>query len=119
MTFEEYKKWVEGRVSSRKYHLLVSRPTGLTRYNDPLRALAALGLGGEAGEVVDVYKKYLFHGRDLNRDDLRREIGDVLWYLALMMLVEGFTLDEVINCNVKRLTERDGEKMEKWEEART
>jgi NTP pyrophosphatase (non-canonical NTP hydrolase) len=43
--------------------------------------LAAMGLAGEAGEVCDLLKKHLLHGKELDRDELNKELGDVLWYL--------------------------------------
>lgn len=71
-----------------------------------LRALAMTGLNTEAGEVGDVWKKYFFHGTNLDRDKLRLELGDVLWYYTLALHVFGFTWDEIIAANVKKLTDR-------------
>ena len=43
---------------------------------------AAMGLCGESGEVIDLVKKHLFQGHDLDDEKLIKELGDVAWYLA-------------------------------------
>jgi NTP pyrophosphatase (non-canonical NTP hydrolase) len=68
--------------------------------------LGALGLAGESGEVVDLIKKWSFAGHDLDADDLLNEMGDVLWYIALMCSAFGWTLEDVIAANVAKLRRR-------------
>jgi NTP pyrophosphatase (non-canonical NTP hydrolase) len=65
--------------------------------------LGALGLAGESGEVVDMVKKWLFQGHELDCLDLLDEMGDVLWYIALMCSAFGWTLDDAIRANVDKL----------------
>lgn len=67
---------------------------------------AALGLAGEAGEVADAIKKVAFHGHELNREHLRDELGDVLWYVAYAADALGYTLDDVMRCNLQKLHRR-------------
>jgi len=67
---------------------------------------AALGLGGESGEVQDVIKKHLAQGHALNVEKIVDEAGDVLWYLAELAEVLGTTLDEIAAHNIKKLTQR-------------
>jgi|SRR6266850_2364593 len=71
---------------------------------------AVLGLTGEAGEVADYYKKNWFHPvhpRNPTREDLRKEIGDVLWYLAVLNELEfGDSLLDVAKENVAKLKGR-------------
>ena len=66
----------------------------------------ALGLPGEAGEVADLVKKYIFHGHDLNRGELVKEIGDVCWYLALLCHAIDISLEEVMIANIEKLRNR-------------
>lgn len=66
----------------------------------------ALGLAGEAGEVVDDIKKRIFHGRDIPLKHTEEELGDVLWYVANIATQYGFTLDNIIEKNVQKLSER-------------
>lgn len=66
----------------------------------------ALGITGEAGEVADMIKKYVFHGHDLDRDALIKELGDVCWYVALLSHAIGVDLGEVMNRNIEKLARR-------------
>lgn len=69
-------------------------------------SLAGLGLAGEAGEVVELIKKHVHHGRGLDREKLLKELGDVLWYLTLATRLGGFTLSEVMDANIAKLRAR-------------
>lgn len=69
-------------------------------------SLGALGLGGEAGEVVDLVKKVLHHGTPLDRDKLIKEMGDVRWYLEYLAATLGITMTEVEVANVAKLRAR-------------
>lgn len=66
----------------------------------------ALGLTGEAGEVADLIKKGEFHGHGVDKVELRKELGDVLWYLSQLARVGGLTLEEVAKGNVDKLAAR-------------
>lgn len=66
----------------------------------------ALGLAGEAGEVVDDIKKRIFHGREVPMEHTIEELGDVLWYTANIATQCGVSLEEVIDKNVSKLLER-------------
>jgi NTP pyrophosphatase (non-canonical NTP hydrolase) len=65
-----------------------------------------LGLTGEAGEVADIIKKTVFHGHDMGQNDMRKELGDVLWYVSQLARVSGLTLEEVAQANVDKLKRR-------------
>lgn len=63
-----------------------------------------LGLTGEAGEVADILKKFLYQGHNLDTDNIIDELGDVLYYLVIITKFMGSTLDEVMTKNmIKRL----------------
>jgi NTP pyrophosphatase (non-canonical NTP hydrolase) len=66
----------------------------------------ALGLNGEAGEVADHIKKGIFHGHEMNRHELAKELGDCLWYIANLSKMAGFTLEQVATMNVNKLYKR-------------
>ena len=66
----------------------------------------ALGLAGEAGEAADLVKKYLFHGHPLDRDKIKKELGDVLWYVATMASTLGLQLEDVAQGNLDKLRAR-------------
>ena len=65
-----------------------------------------MGMCGEAGESIDLVKKHLFHGHELNRDKLTEEIGDVAWYLAETCTALGVTLEDVLSKNIEKLKRR-------------
>lgn len=69
-------------------------------------AMAALGLAGESGEVADMIKKYLYHGHELAIEDVIKELGDVLWYLAVIASTFGTTLEYIAERNICKLIER-------------
>jgi NTP pyrophosphatase (non-canonical NTP hydrolase) len=68
--------------------------------------LGALGLAGESGEVIDQIKKHLFQGHEINQEKMLDELGDVLWYYMLILKAMGFTLQEVMGCNIEKLRRR-------------
>lgn len=74
--------------------------------DETLLPMTALGLAGEVGELVDYLKKHLYHGYPLDRDKVKSESGDVLWYLSSLCSLAGLSLGEVAEANVKKLEER-------------
>lgn len=66
----------------------------------------ALGIAGEAGEVADLIKKHLFHGHPLDPIKVARELGDVLWYVALLAVAIGWRLEDIARANVAKLKSR-------------
>lgn len=66
----------------------------------------ALGLAGEAGEVADLFKKVIFHKHDLDLDKVKKELGDVAWYLAVLSDEVGLSLSDVMETNLAKLKAR-------------
>ena len=66
----------------------------------------ALGLAGEAGEVADYLKKVLFHGHEMNPEEVIKECGDVLWYVTDMLDSLGYTLLYAAEKNKEKLRKR-------------
>lgn len=65
-----------------------------------------LGLAGEAGEVIEIIKKGAFHGKDVNLDDFRKELGDVIWYISALCTTVGLELEDVATHNIEKLKAR-------------
>ncbi len=94
MTFDEYQKTAEITAE----------------YPDKFKIIyGAMGLGNESGEVLGKIKKWM-RGDDGEgemsedrRQDLKGELGDVLWYLTILTRDLGFSLDEVAEYNNKKL----------------
>ena len=70
---------------------------------------AAVGATAEAGEFTEIVKKIIFQGKPVNDDNmfhLKRELGDIMWYVAQACMGLGVSLDEIIEMNVEKLASR-------------
>lgn len=65
-----------------------------------------MGLCGESGEAIDIMKKHLAQGHDLDKDHLAKELGDVTWYLAVASYFLGYDLETIMQMNIDKLRER-------------
>ena len=65
-----------------------------------------MGLCGEAGEAIDLVKKHLAQGHELDREGLIKELGDVAWYLAETATALDVELEEVLLQNIEKLKRR-------------
>lgn len=65
-----------------------------------------LGLSGEAGELNDIVKKWIFHKKPLDCEHMKKEIGDVCWYIADICHSMGFDLGEIFQMNIDKLKAR-------------
>lgn len=65
-----------------------------------------MGLCGEAGEAMDILKKFLFQGHSLDKKHLAKELGDVAWYLAVSADALGFDLEDIFQMNIDKLKAR-------------
>lgn len=75
--------------------------------DDPMMlANWALGLSGEAGEVVELIKKALFHGKELDKEKVAKELGDVLWYVSALSTQLGLNMNDIAEANLRKLAER-------------
>jgi NTP pyrophosphatase (non-canonical NTP hydrolase) len=66
----------------------------------------ACGICGEAGEFMDHIKKGIFHRQGIDKEYCRRELGDILWYIAQTCTKLGFTLSDVMALNDAKLRAR-------------
>lgn len=66
----------------------------------------AIGLAGEAGEVAEAIKKGIFHQHGLDREKLKKELGDVLWYVAALCSKLDISMNEVMALNIEKLMAR-------------
>lgn len=88
------------------YQHLAARTMGSRKQSDLNLAVAGLGLTGEAGEVADLIKKTVGHGHALDRDKVLEELGDVLWYVAMMATLLDADLATIAQGNVDKLMRR-------------
>ena len=110
----KYLDFVAGVTSPASSDLpqLLSRMTELDVTDDadiPRLLTAALGLSAEAGEFTEVVKKIILQGKPYNEENvfhMKRELGDICWYLAQACMALDTTFDEVIEMNVDKLKAR-------------
>ena len=111
---EKYLDFVDQVTSepSRDFAQLLARMTDLEMEGDadlPHLLTAALGLTAEAGEFTEVVKKIILQGKPYNAENvfhLKRELGDICWYIAQACMALDTTFDEIIEMNVDKLKAR-------------
>ena len=111
---EKYLEFVTEVTSdpSKDIAQLFRRMTDLEVEQDadvPRLLTAALGLSAESGEFTEVIKKIVLQGKPYNKENvfhLKRELGDICWYLAQACMALDTTFDEIIEMNVEKLKAR-------------
>ncbi len=97
MTFDEYQKLAL---------------TTAVEYDDPTLAktIWAMGIAGEAGEVIEKWKKIIaYKDGKVNKsdiDELSKELGDVVWYVSVLASSLGLSFNQIMKDNVKKLADR-------------
>jgi NTP pyrophosphatase (non-canonical NTP hydrolase) len=71
---------------------------------------AGFGLSTEAGEFLDALKKHIFYGKELDRVNLREELGDLFWYMAIACDELDVPFEALMQRNIEKLKARYGEK---------
>ncbi len=88
----------------RSVELIEERKFAVQRY-----LTAALGICAEAGEFTEIVKKIVFQGKPVNEDNIyhmKRELGDVMWYVMKGCMALDTYLDEIIEMNLEKLHKR-------------
>ena len=108
MTGHEYQKLAmrtnDGMSSDRLRNLLVFYRQDDIIFGDLLNG--CLGLSGEVGELLDEVKKIVFHEKDMDETHLKKELGDVIWYVAMFCFAMDWNLDEIMQMNIDKLKAR-------------
>ena len=60
----------------------------------------------EAGELADAMKRHIFYGKELDLVNLKEEVGDVMWYLAILVDELGTSFEELAEININKLKSR-------------
>ena len=111
---EKYLDFVHDVTSAESldYAALLTRMNKLELEDDcnlPQLLTAALGLTAESGEFSEVVKKIIIQGKPYNEDNvfhMKRELGDICWYIAQACMALDTTFDEIIEMNVDKLKKR-------------
>ena len=111
---DKYLDFVRQTTSPASTHLaaLLSRLTELDTSADadvPRLLTAALGMSAEAGEFTEIVKKIFLQGKSYNEENafhLKRELGDICWYIAQACMALDTTFDEILHMNFEKLSAR-------------
>ena len=111
--FDRYLQFVNAVTSeeSKDYESFIARLEDLEKEDFPTERLltAAVGMSAEAGEFTEVVKKIIFQGKPVNEENLfhlKRELGDIMWYVSQACMGLDTTIDEIIEMNVDKLKAR-------------
>jgi NTP pyrophosphatase (non-canonical NTP hydrolase) len=111
---KKYIEFVRQTTSpaSSDFASLLSRMTELevsANADVPRLLTAALGMSAEAGEFTEVVKKIFLQGKSYNEDNvfhLKRELGDICWYLAQACMALDTNFEEILEMNYEKLSSR-------------
>lgn len=67
---------------------------------------SVMGLCGESGEAIDIVKKWLAQGHELDKEHLAKELGDIAWYLAEAATALDIPLEDILQANLDKLKKR-------------
>ena len=110
----DYAKFVDTTTSreSKNFMAFIDSTSKLDvqdNMNLPRVMTSAIGMLAESGEFTEVLKKMVFQGKEFNKENrfhMKRELGDILWYWIQGCIALGYTPDEVMDENIKKLEAR-------------
>ena len=110
----DYARFVDTTTSNESKNFLAfidstSKLEAQDNINVPRVMTSAIGMLAESGEFTEVLKKMVFQGKEFteeNRFHMKRELGDILWYWIQGCIALGYTPDEVMDENIKKLEAR-------------
>lgn len=111
MTGMEYQELAmrtcDGKATQRMLALTLSDTTENGIGEDTgLIMNACLGLSGEVGEFNDMVKKWVFHEKEFDEQEAKKEMGDIMWYVAMACHAFGWNLDGIMQMNIDKLKAR-------------
>ena len=113
VNFNEYSKFVDAVTSdeSKDFIAFSDRIVSLDEKGANIERLltGAVGINAEGGEVMEIVKKLIFQGKpwdDQNIYHLKRELGDVMWYVMQCLIALDSSMDEIVGMNVEKLKAR-------------
>ena len=108
MTGTEYQKMAMRTNDGHARDRLADRMLGgIIRGKDVAGVVNGLmGLSGEAGELTDMFKKWIFHNAPLDEEHAKKEVGDVCWYIAMICHSMKWDLDDILQMNIDKLKAR-------------
>lgn len=93
-------------MEGKEYQKLAMKTLNPSLTKKDMLVNGVMGLNGESGEVIDIVKKHMFQGHELDKDKIKKELGDVMWYVAEVCEALDLSLDEVMEGNIEKLAKR-------------
>ena len=120
--FDKYRSFVDAVTSdeSKDFIAFSDRVVSLDEKNANIERLltGAVGINSEGGEIMEIVKKLMFQGKQWNDDTifhLKRELGDVMWYVMQCLIALETSMDEIVSMNVDKLEKRyPGGEFDPW-----
>ena len=113
VNFTEYSKFVDAVTSdeSRDFIAFSDRIVSLDEKGANIERLltGAVGINSEGGEIMEIVKKLVFQGKPWDKDTkyhLKRELGDVMWYVMQCLIALDSSVEEIVDMNVDKLKKR-------------
>ena len=111
--FNKYEKFVDAVTSdeSKDFIAFSDRVVSLDEKGANIERLltGAVGINSEGGEIMEIVKKLMFQGKPWNDETiyhLKRELGDVMWYITQCLIALDSSMDEIVGMNVEKLEKR-------------
>ena len=111
--FDKYRTFVDAVTSdeSKDFIAFSDRVVSLDEKGANIERLltGAVGINSEGGEIMEIVKKLIFQGKKWDEDTiyhLKRELGDVMWYITQCLIALDVSIDEIIAMNVDKLEKR-------------
>ena len=111
--FQKYSKFVDAVTSdeSRDFIAFSDRVVSLDEKGANIERLltGAVGINSEGGEIMEIVKKLIFQGKKWDDETifhLKRELGDVMWYVMQCLIALESSMDEIVEMNVDKLKAR-------------
>lgn len=89
-----------------KTYLSASERTLIDKGHDMNLLHAAMGISTESGELMDAFKRKLFYGKELDVVNLKEEVGDIMWYVAILLRELDLDFNEILQLNIDKLQAR-------------
>jgi len=111
--YNKYRNFVDAVTSdeSRDFIAFSDRVVSLDEKGANIERLltGAVGINSEGGEIMEIVKKLMFQGKPWNDETiyhLKRELGDVMWYITQCLIALDSSMDEIVSMNVEKLEKR-------------
>ena len=122
VNFDEYSKFVDAVTSdeSKDFLAFSDRIVALDEKGANIERLltGAVGINSEGGEIMEIVKKLVFQGKPWSDETifhLKRELGDVMWYVMQCLLALDSSMEEIVGMNVDKLKARyPGGEFDSW-----